>query len=177
VADRSWLKIQPDKHYLIAEERLRFPVAADLEPAMVPYALFSDLKKAVEIFEKHRGWRLLDAVPRRKEFPGGIPCCMDIMAKKAGESLTIKFMPSDFQGDTDDAHNFGETSDPNKRMFEENIIDWVAIMHFWVPGQVVDMGAEADYSKSLNRTDGFAPLDLLPKGAVPKITKRLNKNV
>ncbi len=176
MTDRSWLKVQPDKHYLIAEERLRFPVAADVEPAAVPFLLFADLKKSVEIFEKHRGWRLLDAVPARKEFPGGKPCCADIVTRKPGESLTIKFMPSDFQGDTDDAHNFNEVSDPNKRLYEENTIDWVAIMHFWVPAMTVDMSAEADYSCSLNLTPGFAPLDLLPSGAVPKITKRLNEH-
>lgn len=174
MADRNWLKVQPDKTYLIAEERLRFPVAADVEPNMVPFLLYKDLRKAVDIFEKHRGWKLLDAVPARKQFPGGKPCCADIMRKKRGESLTIRFMPSDFQGDTDDAHNFNEVSNPDKRLHEENIIDWVAIMHFWVPADFVDMSAEKDYSRALNKTQGFAPVDRLPAGAVAEIIKRFN---
>lgn len=171
-----WLKVQPDTTFFIAEERLRFPVAADVKPEEVPYAIFRDLKKSVEIFEKHRNWTLLDVVPARKRFAGGKPCCAEIMAKKRGEPLTIKFMPSDFQGDTDDAHNFNELSDPHKRLTVENIIDWVAIMHFWVPSISVDMDVERDYSRSLNARPGFAPLDKLPLGAIPKITKRLNSN-
>lgn len=174
LSDRTWLKVQPDKQYFIQEERLRFPVAGDMEPAMVPFALFKDLQKAVEIFERHRGWKLLDSVPARKQFPGGKPCCADIVSRKPGESLTIKFMPSEFQGDTDDAHNFDEVSDPNKRLYEENIIDWVAIMHFWVPAITVDMNAEKEYSRSLSLLSGFTPVDLLPSEAVPDITKRLN---
>lgn len=174
MGDRSWLKVQPDKTYLIAEERLRFPLAADVKPELVPFALFKDLRAAVEIFERHRDWHLLDAVPARKQFPGGKPCCAEIVGKKPGESLTIKFMPSDYQGDTDDAHNFNALSDPAKRLYEQNTIDWVAIMHFWVPAITVDMAAEAEYSRSLSVVRGFAPLELLPEAAVPEITKRLN---
>lgn len=164
MAAKSWLKVQPDKQYLIAEERLRFAVPADIEPDRIPIALYlsGELPAAMEIFEKHRGWKFLDTVPKRKQFPGGKPCCAEIMGKKPGESLTIKFVQSGFQGDTDDAHNFNELSNPGKRLMEENIIDWVAIMHFWVPAIVIDNQAEEDYRKSLGLQQGFATLDSLP---------------
>ena len=165
------LKVDPGSDYQISEERLRFPVQGDVPPEMVPFAIFSDLKKAVDIFEKHRKWKLIDVVPTRKEFPGGKPCCAEIMGKKPGEQLTVKFMPSDFQGDTDDAHNFGEISNPSKRLFVENIIDWVAIMHFWVPTIAIDMDAERDHRRSLSYTEGFTPLEAL----VPELQQKLKE--
>lgn len=161
--NRSWLKIAPDKQYLIVEERLRFPVAADLEPTMVPFAVFKDLQKSIDILEKHRGWKLITTAPKRKQFPGGKPCCAAMATAPVGTTLNIKFMPSDLQGDTDDAHNFGELSDPNKRMFVENIVDWVAIMHFWVPGIVVNTDADKEYSQSLRPESGFIDNEALSK--------------
>ena len=155
------LKVDPGKEYQISEERLRFPVQGDVPPNMVPFVILPDLRKAIDIFEKHRKWKLIDAVPQRKEFPGGKPCCADIMSKKPGESLTIVFEPSNFQGDTDDAHNFGEISNPEKRLLVENIIDWVAIMHFWVPTIGINMDAERDHRASLSYEQGFTPLEAL----------------
>lgn len=177
MTDRSWLKVQPDKQYLIAEERLRFSLPADIPPDRVPYAvmLSGELPAAMEIFEKHRGWRPLTTVPKRKQFPGGKPCCAEIMSRKVGETLTIKFMPSDYQGDTDDAHNFGELSNPGKRLEEDNLVDWVAIIHFWVPAITVDNQAEADYRNSLGLAQGFAPLELLP-GTVASYLQERFKN-
>lgn len=174
MTDRSWLKVQPDKQYLIAEERLRFAIPADIPPERVPMAVYlsGELPAAMEIFEKHRGWKFLDAVPKRKQFPGGKPCCAEIMSKKAGEPLTIRFVPSDFQGDTDDAHNFGELSDPDKRLNLENTIDWVAVMHFWVPAITVDEVAEQEYRNSLGLAEGFAPMDKLPDPVAEILKKR-----
>jgi hypothetical protein len=176
VNNRSWLTVAKDKQYLIAEERLRFPVDGDVPPALVPFTIFKDLQKAVDIFEKHRGWKLLDAVPRRKQFPGGKPCCAEITKKKAGESLSVKFMPASFQGDTDDAHNFDELSNPDKRLYEENIIDWVAIMHFWVPAVMKDPDYDAEYRNYTNLNEGFATLDTLPTEVASYLRERF-KNV
>lgn len=177
MTDRSWLKVQPDKQYLIAEERLRFSLPADIPPDRVPVAvmLSGELPAAMEIFEKHRGWKALTTVPKRKQFPGGKPCCAEIMSRKVGEALTIKFMPSDYQGDTDDAHNFNELSNPGKRLEEDNLIDWVAIIHFWVPAITVDNQAEEDYRNSLGLEQGFAPLELLP-GTVASYLESRFKN-
>lgn len=170
--ERPWLTVQKDKVYFIAEERLRFPVDGDVEPNMVPFVIYNDLKKAVEIFERHRGWKLLDACPARKLFPNNEPCCSEIVGKKPGESLTIRFEPSAFQGDTDDAHNFDELSNPEKRLYEENVIDWVAIMHFWVPADRFDPDQEADYRQSTDMSKGFATLDNLPDGLANYLMER-----
>ena len=174
MTDRSWLKVQPDKSYLIAEERLRFPVQGDVEPNLVPFVIFKDLQKAVDIFERHRGWKLMDVVPRksRMQFPGGKPCCAEITSKKAGETLRVTFMPASFQGDTDDAHNFNELSNLDKRLYEENIIDWVAVMHFWVPAITVDNDGEAEYRKQTGLSQGFATLDQLPEGVAEYLQER-----
>jgi len=171
------IKVAPDKTYLITEERLRFPVAADCPPAMVPFTVFSDLKKSIDILEKNRGWRLLDAAPPRKrmQFPGGKPCCADIMGKRTGESLTIKFMPSDFQGDTDDAHNFDELSNPAHRLRVENTIDWVAIMHFWEPALVIDKGVDEEFA-GLGLAEGFMPWNQMPDNFWPVLRKRFENN-
>jgi hypothetical protein len=138
---------------------------------MIPIVILPDLRKAIDILEKHRGWRLLDAAPARRAFPGGKPCCADMVSKKVGEALTIKFMPSDFQGDTDDAHNFDELSDPTKRVEVENTIDWVAIMHFWEPALVLDTGNELDMQKA-GTAEGFMLWDQMPEGYWPALRKR-----
>ncbi len=169
------INVAPDKTYLIAEERIRFPVPADVQPQMVPIYSFKTLEKSIDIFEKHRGWKMLDRVPARKQFPNGVACCDQMSRGKTGESLTIKFMPSDFQGDTDDAHNFDELSNPQHRLLVENTIDWVAIVHFWEPAIVINNDAEREFSQSLSLEDGFARWSDVPEDAWTAVKERLNK--
>lgn len=134
----SLIRIQPDKEYSVVEERLRFPVPADLNSGQVPFYIARDLTKSIEILERHRDWHFMDRVPQRIKFCGK-PCCSEIALGLPGQPLPIRFAISDYQGDTDDAHNFAEMSDPNKRTYEDNIVDWVAICHFWQPVVVVEM--------------------------------------
>jgi len=160
----SVIKVVPDKTYLIQECRIRFEAPADIEPQMVPFYAFKVIEWSKDRFERFKGWRFLDRVPARQAFSGGKPCCTQIVTRKVGEPLTIKFMPSDFQGDTDDAHNFGTMSDKDKRIHVDNKIDWVAIMHFWVPAITVDLDAEREFRASQTYAEGFAQWDAMPTG-------------
>lgn len=170
------VKVQPDKQYLISEERIRFSAPADIAPQLIPFHAFKTIEKSKDIFEKHRGWRFLDTVPSRKLFPGGKPCCTQILERKPGQPLTIKFMPSDYQGDTDDAHNFGELSNPEHRLTAENTIDWVAIMHFWVPAIVVNLDEQREYAQALNAEKGFMPWESMPTDGWSVLRKRFNRD-
>lgn len=174
----SLLRVAPDKSFLISEERLRFALPADIPPERVPVAVYlsGELPRAIEIYEKYKGWKMLDAVPARKAFSRGVPCCTQILEKKPGESMTLKFFPAEFQGDTDDAHNFDEMSDPDKRMFEDGIIDWICVVHFWVPAVEINLQAHSDISKSLGYREGFTPFNDLPDGLQKVITQRKNVN-
>ena len=174
MADKSWLKVQPDKQYLISENRLRFPVQANVEPGMVPFVIAHDLRKAIDIYEKHRDWKLITAAPpkAKRKFPKGKPCCADFHGLKAGERVMFRFMPATFQGDTDDAHNFNELSDPTKRLEVEDIIDWVVVSHWWVPAMQFDNDAEAEYSKMLGLAEGFATRDSMPQGVLDYLKER-----
>jgi len=159
------IRVQPDKEFLITEERLRFPVDAAVPPNLVPFVIAGDLVKSIQIFERHRGWHLLDRVPKRKAFPGSVPCC-DLIAKgKPGTALNPRFEPSLYQGDTDDAHNFQELSNPEFRLNVEGLIDWVAILHFWEPAVHVDRDHVKEASQALNPQQGFRRWEDMPKDA------------
>lgn len=161
----SLIRIQADKKYLIEECRIRFEAPADIPPNLVPLYAFKTIEWSKDRFERFKGWRFLDRVPARKAFAGGKPCCTQIVTRKPGESLTIKFMPSDFQGDTDDAHNFGTLSDKESRILIDNTIDWVAVMHFWVPAITVNQDEENEFRRSQTYAEGFAQWDALPTDA------------
>ena len=174
MTDRSWLKVAPDKQYLISENRLRFPVQGDVEPGMVPFVIAHDLRKAIDIYEKHRDWKLITTAPpkAKRKFPKGKPCCADFFGLKGGDRVMFRIMPATFQGDTDDAHNFDELSDPGKRLYQENIVDWVVISHWWVPAQQFDLDAEAEYSQSLGLADGFATKETMAQGVIDFLKER-----
>lgn len=158
------IQIAPDKEFVISEERLRFAVPADIPPAEVPFHLYLSgvLQQAIETYTKFRGWRMIDAVPQRKKFLRGQACCDQLKEGKNGDQITLRFLPSSFQGDTDDAHNFGELSNPDKRMYEDNLIDWVAVIHFWVPTIPINLDKEREISNSLSYANGFTPLSDMP---------------
>ena len=156
------INVTPDKEYMITEKRLRFAVDAEVPPAMVPFTVVKQLARDIETFQKHRGWTFLDRVPARKQFPAGRACCEQMLAGKPGESLTIRFFPAEFQGDTDDAHNFSEMSDKTKRIQVDGKIDWIAVCHFWEPAVFVNREAEREYSRGLGEQSGFMKWDALP---------------
>ena len=129
-------RVAPDREWFIVEENLRFPVDAAVPANLVPIVVASDLRRSIDILEKHRGWKYLDSVPTHRKYAK--PCCDQIEKGRAGSPLRIRFQPSPLQADTDDAHNFGGTYSPNGvRLYVDGKIDWVAIMHFWQPGIVV----------------------------------------
>lgn len=165
------LKVAPDKSFMITEARLRFPVDAHAPYGMIPLIVASDLKKSIENLEKFRGWHVLETVPSRKQFPANMACC-EQMLKPSGTALKIRFMPSDFQGDPDDATNFNEVADDNHRLLVEAIVDWVAIVHFWEPAVHVNMEEVRDDSRSLAAGDGFMDWKSIPAHAWPELRKR-----
>lgn len=166
------LKVQPDHTWAIVEERIRFPVDVSVPPTMVPFVVAKDLQKAIDILEKHRGWRRLETVPTHRSFTGK-PCCTQL-AGKPGDTITLKFVPSDFQGDTDDAHNFGEVSDARHRQEEEGLIDWVAIVHFWQP--TITINTEQIREETPGPSEGFADWNSLPTDAWLAVRQRFERD-
>jgi hypothetical protein len=159
----SLIRVQPDREWAIIEAQLRFSVAVDVPPDMVPIVVAPDLKRSIEILERRNGGRRLEQVPDRARFIGA-PCC-DQMMQPPGSIISLRFKPSLYQGDTDDAHNFDEISDPLKRTTEEGLIDWVAIVHIWEPTISVDLEKEKRDREALGPAQGFVTWDMLPKEA------------
>lgn len=152
------LKVQPDTEYGIVEERLRFEVPAGIPEKAIPFYIARDLAKSIELLERLRGYRVIDRIPTRLKFCAA-PCCPSIALGMPGRELPIKFEKSAFQGDTDDAHNFDEMSDPDKRALEENIEDWVAIVHFWEPLVVRNI---ADAKAAMESEEGLVRPEDMP---------------
>ena len=163
------LKVQPDKVYLVAHEVIRLsPLDASVAPEMVPVLSALELKKSIDILQKHRGWSVLETVPRRKAFANGRVCC-DQLIQPPGSVIKLRFRPSDFQGDTDDAHNFGTMSDSGL-VEMRGLIDWVAILHFWEPAVFVNEAEKREAVASMK--DGFLPWSAIPAEAWPHLRKR-----
>ena len=155
------LKIQPDRQWFVQEERLRFAVVADVPENLVPIVIFKDLQRSIDILEKLRGWRYIDTWPSHVNITS--PCCPQIASAKPGRKITMRFEPSALQADSDDAHNSGMATTGEDRLYVDNKIDWVAIMHFWVPGIVVNPFDDAEYKASLTEKEGFVSPNRLPK--------------
>lgn len=164
------LKVAPDKTWLLTEEHLRFAVDAMVPPRMVPLVVAADLRKGIEILERHRGWRRVETVPARQAFAGK-PCCEQMRAKP-GTVLTLIFRPSDFQGDTDDAHNNGTVSCGvgDNRLLDQGVIDWVAIVHFWEPAEHIDLDQVAEEMKA--PMPGHVDWDSVPMDLWPVLKQR-----
>ncbi len=170
----SLIKVQPDREWLIVENHLRFPVDVGVKPDMVPIVVAKDLQRAIETIERRDGGKRLEVVPDRPRFAGK-PCC-DQLAQPPGSIINLRFKPSAYQGDTDDAHNLDAMSDPQFRSVEEGLIDWVAIVHFWEPAIHINLEAEAEYRRSLGPAQGFMTWDMLPDKAWSVTRKRFEND-
>lgn len=155
------LKVQKDRLWFIQEERLRFPVDAGVSRELVPIVVFKDLQRSIDILEKLRGWRYIDTWPSHVRVSS--PCCPQVASARPGEAMKMRFEPSALQGDTDDVHNSGMATTGEDRLIRDYKVDWVAIMHFWVPGIIEDPDDIREYKASLTEKDGFVSPELLPK--------------
>lgn len=158
------LKVAPDKVYMLAEERIRFPVSADVPPELVPLVVAGDLQKGIDNLERFKGWKRIEVVPSRQLWPENKVCC-ELMRQPPGSTITLRFKPSDFQGDPDDATNFKETSDNESRLAIEGIIDWVAIVHFWQPAIHINLDEEREEHQAMTPKNGFATWESMPPDA------------
>lgn len=160
------IKIQPDKQYSIVESRLRIAVPADLPEKMVPFYTFKDFQKTVEILERTRDWRFMDRIPQRLQFTGK-PCCTQIALGLPGKPLQLRYEKSALQGDTDDIHNFDEHGDEHKRFYEEGLVDYVIIAHFWQPVLYFDKLQIEEEKAALNEETGFLSPENMPDRRTP----------
>ncbi len=151
------ISIQPDRQWFIQEQRLRFPVNCEVPRELVPVVAFRDIQRSIEICERLRGWKLLLVMPTHRRILE--PCCTQVASARTGTPLPMRFEPSPLQGDTDDVHNSGEAVTDNSRLLVDNKIDWVAVMHFWSPGIVVDPDVSAELK---GPRAGLVSSDLLP---------------
>jgi hypothetical protein len=163
------LKVQPDRQYVVAHEVFRLsPLDAAVPPNMVPIYRAKEVLAAIEKYHRLQQWTVLERVPRRKVFPSGRACC-DQLAQPSGSPIVMRFSPSDYQGDTDDAHNFGIISDSGL-LEASGVIDWTATLHFWQPALIVNLDDEREARAAL--TEGFMPWEAMPEGAWPELRKR-----
>lgn len=156
----SLIRVQPDTTYAISEVRLRFEAPADIPDHLVPFHVAQQLAEAIAKMEKFKGCKFIDRIPDQIKFCGK-PCCTQIALGLPGQPVKILFERSAFQGDTDDAHNFGAVSDPDSRIEQDNLVDWVAVTHFWEPAIWIQQ-EEVDEFKNLGEKDGYVHRDNMP---------------
>lgn len=164
--------MEADKEYDITEVRLRFELDAALSPDMVLLSIVGSMDKAIQFQERFRDFKVITRVPTKRQMKGKTPCCLQ-MAQPPGTALKLIIKPSEFQGDTDDAQNFGELSDPTKRIHIDGKVDWVAITHFWTPCIVVNQEQIAEERKALGPEQGLARWEDIPADHWPNLRKRL----
>lgn len=127
------VNVQPDKEYVISEQKLRFTLDYLLTPEAAQAETTKRLLLEFAVLQENRDWTFIPTIPRRKKFADG-PCCAAILLGKVGDVLAVEYEQSDLQADPDDAHNFGEVSAKDgKRLQRDGVIDWYARCHFWVP--------------------------------------------
>lgn len=166
------INVQPDREWGITEWRLRFAVDAEVPKNLVPIVIFKDLQQAIDIMEKLRKWRFIDTMPTHK--PIATPCCQQIATAKVGQPIKMVFEPSALQGDADDAHNFGQATTGEHRLYVDNKIDWVAVCHFWAP--LIHTNLEQLADEMPREAEGFVSPELLPKEFLA-VNKRYKQNV
>lgn len=156
------IRVQPDTTYSIVEENLRFTVPAEFDTEqLAPLYGAKEVAAAIEVLEKHRGWRHIESIPNRVKFCG-TPCCTKIALGLPGQPVPITFKRSNLQVDTDDAHNFGELSDPVKRREIDGKADWVAVVHFWEPDVLVSLNEIKEHRSALGEAEGFVSPENMP---------------
>lgn len=140
------LKVSPDTIWLPCEVRERFAAPADMldtkpgetqEQTFNRLAVFSVpvIKQAIYTYEKFRHWRFIDRVPSQKP-PARLACCKQILYGLPGTPLTARFEMSPVQGDSDDVHAAtvaGIGVNNALRLTQDNMIDWVVVLHFIEP--------------------------------------------
>lgn len=164
--------MEADKEYDITEVRLRFELDAALPRELVVVAIMGEINKSIQLHEQYEDWKVISHVPSKARMKGKTPCCLQ-MAQPAGTPLKLVIKPSEFQGDTDDAHNFGEMSDPTKRIYVDGKIDWVAITHFLVPCIFVNQDQVAEDRAAVGPEQGLARWEDIPADYWPSLRKRL----
>lgn len=152
------ITVEKDKEWRIQEFHLRFSLDASIPPERVPLEILPSLAKALPILQRTRQWELITTVPSGKVID---PCCLQIAMGKPGEALNVKIMPSPLQADSDDSGVIRHSSD---RLYVDNRIDWVVILHFWAPALWEDPDLEREKKTARNETTGFVSPELLPEG-------------
>lgn len=154
------ITVAPDRQWLIQESRLRFAVDAGVTREMVPITILKDVLQAISIMEKLRHYKHIDTMPTH--IPKiQKPCCTQIATARPGQPIKVIIEPSALQGDTDDIHNSGEATYGEERLYIDNKIDWVAIVHFWAPALNVNL--EQLKEELPRESQGFVSPELLPK--------------
>lgn len=166
----GWM--EGDKEYDISEVRLRFELDASFDPGAVLIAVAGQIDKAIQFNERFRDFHVISRVPSKRQMKGKKPCCLQ-MAQPAGTELKLVIQPSEFQGDTDDAQNFGEMSDKHKRMTVDNKVDWVVITHMWTPMHYRNLDQEKE--EAAGNEHGLATWDQIPADYWPHIRKKLKE--
>lgn len=172
--------MQPDTEYSLVECRLREPLDASLSlqfqsnPDVLLFALGPKLRKGIENLEKFRKYRIVEYVPGKKWFNGKAPCC-DAMRQPAGSPLKLRIEPAGFQGDTNDATNFDEESDPDKRLNVDGLMDWIVVAHFWTPVMSFNTQGYKE-EKQAAETEGFLSWNQMPEDIWPVLRKRFAQN-
>ena len=164
--------VEGDKEYDIAEVRLRFELDASYDPGAVLVAVAGQIDKAIQFQERLKDFHVISRVPSKRRMKGKKPCCLQ-MAQPAGTELKLVIQPSEFQGDTDDAQNFGEMSDKAKRIHVDGKVDWVVITHMWVPMHYRNIDQEKE--ETAGNEHGLATWDQIPAEYWPHIRKKLQE--
>lgn len=166
----GWL--EADKEYEITEVRLRFELDAGFDPGAVLLAVAGKIDEAIKFNERFRDYHIIARVPSRRQMKGKKPCCLQ-MAQPPGTELKLVIKPSEFQGDTDDAHNFGELSDKQKRIAVDGKVDWVVVTHMWVP--VIYVNKDKQKEEQAGNEFGLATWAQIPGDYWPVARKKLQE--
>ena len=154
------LKVAPDTVWLPQEVRESFSVAADMPKELVPIAAFPHIKAAIAQYQRVHKWQFIEKVPRYRP-PAHLACCALIARGLPGADIPLRFEVSPLQADPEDIATADmEAADDAKRLFVDNKIDWVAVLHFIRPAIHVNQN---ELIESLpGEMDGFRSPEAMP---------------
>lgn len=154
------LKVVPDTVWMPQEVRQGFAVDADMPKELVPIAGFPTIKAAIELYERVLKWKFIKVVPRLKP-PAHLVCCDQIAKGRPGAELTIRFEVSPLQANPDDIGDMAIAVDDSKRLYVDNKIDWVAVLHFVKPALHIN---QAQIIEEMPReSEGFRSPESMPE--------------